>query len=311
MIKRAIRKLIFHSLYVLEQIAIDGKTRLPFPADDLINLQQMGLKIIPCPFNTKDLFTEEEFAKIPNASKSVVKLVYLDVEQIVYTPDKISENAWRFEDARVIPGKIYLMNTDGSKSAYMLCILDIDSEVAYERCRKYFEDWTNNTWVTKSHREFGYHIYWLERWTEDNDFVSIHTDDCESKDVAFEVFVSTEYTQILGPIHPSSSKIQDPNFEYKNIGCRNLAKPALMIRDGLYDSLLKDFKDLLKNPDKIQTLREMQKKSKNVFHNPKLDSESTTQDFEDWQIALISKWASRLQRLRLSGLLRVAAFMTE
>lgn len=284
----------------------DGSKVFAYSPDTLKNLTKIGIKLAPTYANSvqfnihkPDLFTKEELATFSDAKQSIIKLIYLDDQQKIWNVDRIRKESWRFEGVRALPGKTYVIDpvTGEKKGPYMLCILDIDSVEAYNRCKPFFDDWLNNTWVTKTRK--GWHIYWLENWTDDNDFVSIESDDCKSKDVAFEVFVSPEYTQILG------SHREDPNFQYTNVGCKNLQRLQLAIRDGQYNNLVNNVLGyLLKNPDKIKELRRIQKKSKDPLHSPALPSEgnySSTVSFdtisknsrklEDWQINAVINWA--------------------
>lgn len=285
----------------------DGSKVLAYSPDTLTDLTKIGIKLAPTYANSiqfnihnPDLFTNEELAAFSDAQQSVIKLIYLDDQQKIWNTDRIRKESWRFEGVRALPGKTYVIDpvTGEIKGPYMLCILDTDSVEAYNRCKPFFDDWLNNTWVTKTRK--GWHIYWLENWTDDNDFVSIEADDCKSKDVAFEIFVSPEYTQILG------SHREDPNFQYTNVGCKNLQRPQLAIRNGQYNNLVNNvLGDLLKNPDKIKELRKIQKKFKNTLHSPILPSESNyysstisfdtisknSRNLEDWQINAVINWA--------------------
>ena len=72
--------------------------------------------------------------------------------------------------------------------------------------------------MTKTSKEFGFHIYWLEEWTEDNDFITIDDNDLKSQDSLFEICIGLKYTQLAGRHR------KDPDFRYRNIGCLKLRK---------------------------------------------------------------------------------------
>jgi hypothetical protein len=133
----------------------------------------------------------------------------------------------------------------------MLCICDIDSEGAYRKCQKELQkDWINVTYVTQTRKDFGYHIYWLEDWTDDNDFITFDNNDLKSQDSLFEIGIGLKYTQLAGRHR------EDPNFRYRNIGCVKLRAPEIMVRNGLYNTLLDTiFKDLLLDVDDIKSRR--------------------------------------------------------
>lgn len=186
---------------------------------------------------------------------------------------------------------------------YMLCICDIDSESAYRKCQKELQnDWRNVTYVTKSRKDFGFRIYWLEEWTDDNDFITIDDNDLKSQDSLFEIGVGLKYTQLAGRHR------KDPNFRYRNIGCLKLRTPEIMIRNGLYNTLVgSTFKDLLLDLNDIKGRRKIQLKNKDPFHRQFNSRGNSNEDevgntnlqnitfnkLTDWQIEMISLWACR------------------
>jgi len=182
----------------------------------------------------------------------------------------------------------------------MLCIGDIDSEGAYRKCQKELQnDWINITYVTKSKKEFGYHFYWLEDWSDDNDFVTIDDNDLKSQDALFEIGIGLKYTQLAG------GHRKDANFRYRNIGCLKLKAPEIVVRNGLYNTLLDCiFKDLLLDTDDMKRRRKMQLKNRDPFHrqfnsrsngnenggNPELQNLNFNK-LADWQVGMVSLWA--------------------
>jgi DNA replicative helicase MCM subunit Mcm2 (Cdc46/Mcm family) len=288
----------------VEQTTPDGRKVKAYAADYLKFLWRIGFKIIPTfadglGFNTKDLFTEEDYSKFPECENKPIRLISLDPD--IWTNERIDNESWRFEGIRTLPGKTYVRDINGNiiSGPYMLCIVDIDSEGAYRKCQKELQnDWINVTYVTKSLKEFGFHIYWFEDWTEDNDFITIDDNDLKSQDSLFEIGIGLKYTQLAG------CHRKDSSFRYKNIGCLKLRAPEIMIRNGLYNTLLDSiFKDLLLDVNDIKSRRKMQHKNMNPFHK-QFNSSGGTSDNEyanlqnitfrklsDWQIEMISLWA--------------------
>jgi hypothetical protein len=244
---------LYKDVEPIEQTTPDGRKVKAYSADYLKFLTRIGFKIIPTfadalHFNTKDLFTEEEYSKFPECENKPIRLIYLNAN--IWTNERIENEAWRFEGIRTLPGKTYVRDINGNiiLGPYMLCIGDIDSEGAYRKCQKELQnDWINVTYVTKSRKEFGFHIYWLEEWTDENDFITIDDNDLKSQDILFEIGIGLKYTQLAGRHR------KDPDFRYKNIGCLKLRTPEIMIRNGLYNTLVDiTFKDLLLDIDDIQ-----------------------------------------------------------
>ena len=299
---------LYKDVEPVEQTAPDGRKVKAYPPDYIEFLTRIGLKVAPTfadglSFNTNNLFTDEEYSKFPECENKPIRLIYLNPD--IWTNERIEKEAWRFEGIRTLPGKTYVRDINGNITSgpYMLCIADIDSEGAYRKCQKELQnDWINVTYVTKSRKDFGYHFYWFEDWTDDNDFITIDDNDLKSQDSLFEIGIGLKYTQLAGRHR------NDPGFRYKNIGCLKLREPEIMIRNGLYSILLDSiFKDLLLDIDDIKRRRKMQLKSKNPFHkqfdscgNGNGDGVSneyanpqniTFNKLVDWQIEMISLWA--------------------
>ena len=293
----------YENVEPVEQTAPDGRKVKAYPAEYLKFLWRIGFKIIPTfanaqHFNTKDLFPEEEYSQFPECENKTIRLIYLNPD--IWTNERLEKEAWRFEGIRTLPGKTYVRDINGNiiSSPYMLCIGDIDSEGAYRKCQIELQnDWMNVTYVTKSRKEFGYHFYWFEDWTDDNDFITIDDNDLKSQDSLFEIGIGLKYTQLAGRHR------KDPNFRYRNIGCLKLKAPEIMIRNGLYYTLLDSiFKDLLLDIDDMKRRRKMQLKSKNPFHRQFNSGDGAGNEYAnpqnitfnkliDWQIEMISLWA--------------------
>jgi hypothetical protein len=296
---------IYKDVEPVEQIGPDGRKVKAYPADYLKFLWRIGFKIAPTfadglGFNTKDLFTEEEYSKYPECENIPIRLIYLNSD--IWTNERIEKETWRFEGIRTLPGKTYVRDINGNviSGPYMLCIADIDSEGAYRKCQKELEsDWINITYITKTRKEFGRHNYWFEDWTDDNDFITIDDNDLKSQDSLFEIGIGLKYTQLAGRHR------KDPTFRYRNIGCLKLRAPEIMVRNGLYNTLIDSiFKDLLLDVDDIKRRRKMQLKNKDPFHrqfnsgcgndNEYANLQNLTfNKLVDWQIEMISLWACR------------------
>ena len=118
--------------------------------------------------------------------------------------------------------------------------IDIDSEDVFTRLTKYsadgkevnlFEELCQSTYVTKTKKSCGYHIYWFSH----NQNKPVRTTDCK---LGSEFEIKTD-----GGGHmtlPKSRHRKDPNFRYKYIGQNKIA-----IRDDLYDLLVNILSDCL------------------------------------------------------------------
>ena len=236
----------------------------------------MGAKILPTKanalaFNTEGLITEEEFKACPEAMGGPTRFIYLNPQ--FWTDERIKAEHWRFEGIRVLPGKTYIYRNGKISGPYRLYILDIDSYKAYEKLKELLEsDLFINTYVTESYKmrdgeTFGYHVYWLEDWDDnDDDCVSINPDDCKAG-AEFEIFTGLKYTQIAGHHREHTS------FYYHNVGCKNLKDLQFMIRNGLYNKILGLLEGLLLNPEDIAKRRKSQKKYHDPFYGGKDNSD--------------------------------------
>ena len=184
----------------------------------------------------------------------------------VWTEEKLKKEHWRFEGVRVVPGKTYIYNNGKKFGPYRLYILDTDSFKAYEKIKDLLEnDFCLNTYVTESYKitddgiPFGFHIYWLEDWKEDDDCVNIEPNDCIAGG-EFEIMIGTKATQIAGHHR------EHTDFYYHNVGYRDLKEIKFMIRNGLYNQLMDKLHGLLLNPNEIEKRRKIQKRDKDIFH---------------------------------------------
>lgn len=292
---------------LVEYATPNGKKVRAYPTKYLISLYNIGIKILPTfanalEFNTKDLFTEEEYAACSEANHGLCRLLYLNPK--LWNPERIERESWRFEGVRGLPGRTYVYTSGKVLGPYRLFILDIDSQNAYDKIKSLLEnDLLLNTYVTKSRKEFGYHIYWLEDWNENDDCVHIETDDCKAGG-EFELFTSAQYTQIAGQHR------DDPGFRYRNVGCKNLKESQVMLRNGLYNQLINLLSSLLLDPKDIDTRRKAQKKNKDPFHRGR--GESTERSYvyikdvgclslKEWQQVSCATWALPFYGMETNG----------
>jgi hypothetical protein len=284
---------------LVEYTAPNGRKVKAYPTSYLISLYNMGIKILPTyanalEFNTKDLFTEEEYAASSEANHGLCRLLYLNPK--LWNPERIEKESWRFEGVRALPGRTYVYTNGKVLGPYRLFILDIDSQNAYEKIKSLLEDdLLLNTYVTKSRKDFGYHIYWFEDWNENDDCVHIETDDCKAGG-EFELFTSAQYTQIAGRHR------DDPGFRYRNVGCKNLKEAQVMVRNGLYDQILNLLSSLLLDRKDIDARLKAQKKNKDPFHRGRGKVESAERycdsiknvsslSLKEWQQVACATWA--------------------
>ena len=152
----------------IEQITPHGRKVLAYSAEYLIALWCAGKKLIPTfangrAFNLEGLCTAEDFAKYSEAENKAIRLIYLDPD--FWSIERFRKESWRFEGIRDLPGKTYVRDEQGNKigGPYMLCKGDIDSQGAYEKYRHLLEeDLLNNTYVTKTRKQYGRHFDWLD-----------------------------------------------------------------------------------------------------------------------------------------------------
>jgi hypothetical protein len=195
------------------------------PLQDLRNLHfKVGFNIIPL----------RRGSAIPNVHST---------NEICNNPEywieeKLESCQHLFYGVATLLGKSHIKDTDGSD--LFLSALDIDSEEALTKLIEYFpadkkvnlfDELLQTTYVTKTKKGCGYHIYWYDRKQNK----PVRTTDCK---VGKEFEIKTD-----GGGHltlPPSRHRDDPNFHYKNIGQNKIA-----IRDDLYDLLVNILTDCL------------------------------------------------------------------
>ena len=154
-----------------------------------------------------------------------------------WSEEKIKDSANKFHNVATTFGRTNIKDTDG-RDLYLHC-LDVDSTEVLKRVQHLLEqEWKFKTFVTKTQKDCGYHIYWFEH----HDYnIQIVTDQCK-KGFEFEIKCGKALCTLPGSRHRDN-----PLFYYECIGQPN----KIMISDGLYENLmnvlLKDCLRPLKN----------------------------------------------------------------
>jgi hypothetical protein len=91
---------IYKDVEPVEQTDPDGRKVKAYPADYLKFLWRIGIKLAPTfadglAFNTKHLFTDEEYSKFPECENKPIRLIYLNPD--IWTNERLDKEAWRFE----------------------------------------------------------------------------------------------------------------------------------------------------------------------------------------------------------------------
>ena len=152
----------------------------------------------------------------------------LDVDcQIVYNRLSIpieqilSDSTWDWvSDELQALVKLILSSEGVVNGDYSLTLLDI---------------FKKSTFVTKTRKVYGHHIYWLSRQQRK----AIGTADCRS---GYEFEIKTDNSLGLCTL-PGSAHKDDPNFRYVAVGITD----HLLANDILYDLLVEMFKDCIVN----------------------------------------------------------------
>jgi hypothetical protein len=152
---------------------------------------------------------------------------------------QLRKESWRFHNLATTFGKTHLKDKQGND--LYLNKLDIDSDEVFTRLanirvkgKDYFfiDDMCKTTYVTKTRKKWGRHIFWLSR----KPHPPIGTKDCK---LGYEFEIKTDNRLGLGTLPPSIHR-DDPNFNYQCMG-----QNIIEIQDGLYDGILKVLADCL------------------------------------------------------------------
>jgi hypothetical protein len=176
--------------------------------ENIISLWKAGFKLVPL----------NELSTGPTVAWS----------EIYSTPDYWSDEKFRvylnkFHNIATTFGKSHLLDKDG-KELYLYC-LDIDSEEVLNRVLTLLEQWKLVTFVTKTQKDCGYHVYWFEHSDVQD---PILTEYCK-KGFEFEIKCGKSLCTL-----PPSRHRDNPFFHYENAGQAD----KIMIADGLYRELV-------------------------------------------------------------------------
>src|SRR5215211_807054 len=140
--------------------------------------------------------------------------------------EKIREYTDKFYNISTTFGKTHVKDAQG-KELYLHC-LDIDSDEVLKRVQDLLEqEWNFKTFVTKTQKDCGYHVYWFEYNSENSPVV---TEDCR-KGYEFEIKCGKSLCTL-----PLSRHRDNPLFHYENVG----QSDKVMIADGLYEKLVNE-----------------------------------------------------------------------
>jgi hypothetical protein len=178
--------------------------------DAIIKYANIGFKLVPL----------DELSRSPMLAWSEI---YANPE--FWSEEKI-KSANRFHNVATTFGRSKIKDTEG-RDLYLHC-LDIDSEEVLKRVHGLLKgEWQTKTFVTKTQKDCGHHVYWFEYSCQNS---PITTEYCK-KGHEFEI----KCGKALCTLPPSRHR-DNPLFNYESIGLPD----KIMIADGLYDYLINE-----------------------------------------------------------------------
>ena len=184
--------------------------------DHLLGLYNIGFTRL-IPYNDK----------IPEQTPSI-EWKPISKDPNYWNKQKLLEELWRFKNVATIFGETHILNGK-NETLYLNCI-DIDSEGVLNILREILEAAKLKTFVTKSRKPYGYHLYWFSHQPNDPIFAK----DIIKKGFEFEIKTDGR----AGTMHlPNSAHRKDPNFHYTNVG-----QWCIMVDDTLYGILREKLK---------------------------------------------------------------------
>jgi hypothetical protein len=196
------------------------------PIDELVNLHQVGFKLIPL---RKD-------SRTPNVAST--NAIYNDTNY--WTEEKLQDKRFLFYNVATTFGRSHIKDGDG-KDLY-LNELDIDSEQVFTRLARisskgkdynFLDELCQSTFVVKTKKRIGRRLYWYSH----NQNKPIRTRDCQT---GCEFEIKSDNSNGHSTLPPSCHR-DDPSFHYQNIGQNKIA-----IRDKLYDGILDLLSDCMR-----------------------------------------------------------------
>ena len=155
----------------------------------LIDLHKIGFKLVPLAEdgktpNVSGLLTAEEkergMEESADGKEHPVNYIYHHPE--FWNKERLTKEAWRFHNVATTFGKTHLKDEQGND--LYLNKLDIDSDEVFTRLanigikdKDYFfiDDMCKTTYVTKTHKKWGRHIFWLSH----KPYPPVSTKDCK------------------------------------------------------------------------------------------------------------------------------------
>jgi putative DNA primase/helicase len=187
------------------------------------NLQSLGFKVVP--ISSDGVTPCIPWTEIYDNGCDVSKLVKV-----------------QFTNTATCFGKSHIKD-ENNRDLYLNC-LDIDSKEVFDRLciildknkkeRFLITELQRRTFVTKTRKEYGYHIYWSSHTLN----VPIHRNNCKP---GFEFEIKTDNTSGLAAL-PDSRHRDDADFHYRNIG-----QNKIMISDSLYGEIVRILDDCIIN----------------------------------------------------------------
>src|SRR5215211_5779550 len=204
------------------------------PIEILLRNRSIGFRIIPIDINSKTpaIKSTNEIYDNPN----------------YWTAQKLKQEHHRFRNVATTFGKTHIKDVNGED--LYLHGLDIDSDDILRILYDLLEELKSKTYVTKTKKDCGYHVYWLSHKQNP----PIGTSKCKS---GYEFEIKSDNSLGLCTLPPSIHR-DDPRFKYQSIGQEKIA-----IDDTLYDRIL----DLVTNECLIQS--DLNEKSGNYNGNGK------------------------------------------
>jgi DNA polymerase elongation subunit (family B) len=178
--------------------------------ETLVGYNTIGFKVVPLGVDSKT-----------PAVKSTAE-IYNDIAY--WTTNLIKEEHHRFKNVATTFGRTYIKNENGQ---YLyLHGLDIDSDNVLRILFDLVEELKSKTFITKSKKDCGYHVYWLSH--KQNSSVGVSK--CK---IGYEFEIKADNSLGLCNLPPSRHR-DDPDFRYQSIG----RKDKIVIDDTLYDKIL-------------------------------------------------------------------------
>jgi len=189
------------------------------PLEPTISYWKIGFKLVPL----------DELSKSPTIAWSEI---YTNPN--FWSIDKLDEYSNKFYNISTTFGQTNVKDQD-DRELYLYC-LDIDSDEVLKKVQITLEqEWKHKTFVTKTQKDCGYHVYWFEHKEKENE--PIGTEYCK-KGFEFEIKCGKSLCTL-----PPSRHRDNPLFHYESIGQQD----KIMISDGLYEKLVNEvLKDCLR-----------------------------------------------------------------